>query len=84
MAEEMAGRSLRVGTYIRVVEGNALGGYKRGDTGKIVSVLQNAFTREVFYRCEMHSPDKVHTLIFRPSEIEPISDTALVQRTAQE
>lgn len=79
MASTIPSASLRVGSYIRVVEGNVLGGYKRGHTGKIVSVLRNSFTGEILYRCEMHSPDKLHTLILLPSEIEPLPINQLVQ-----
>jgi hypothetical protein len=64
--------SLRVGTPIRVIEGNVLGGYKKGHTGTIVSVLRNTFTDQILYRCDMDGPDRTNSLILLPSEIEPI------------
>jgi hypothetical protein len=79
VAGTIGGAPLQVGTYIRVVEGNVLGGYKKGHTGKVVSVLRNSFTGEILYRCDMHSPDKVYTLILLPSEIEPLLIDQLVQ-----
>jgi hypothetical protein len=63
---------LQVGTLIRVIEGNVLGGYKKGHTGAIVSVLRNTFTGEILYRCDMDDPDRAHSLILLPSEIEPV------------
>jgi hypothetical protein len=64
--------SLQVGTPIRVIEGNVLGGYRKGLTGRIVSVLQNSFTGEILYRCDIDGADGTENLILLPSEIEPI------------
>lgn len=64
---------LQTGTNIRMVEGNRLIGCRKGDTGRIVSVFQNTFTGNYYYRCEMNTPDKIHTVILLPSEVEPIS-----------
>jgi hypothetical protein len=68
------GRSdyLRVGTHVRITEGNVLGGYKIGHRGVIIAVLQNAFTREIFYRCEMDALGEKPTLILLPREVEPV------------
>ncbi len=72
MVSANATASLKVGTFIRVTEGNVIGGYKKGHTGKVVSVLRNAFTREILYRCDMDGPGETKTLILLPSEIEPL------------
>jgi len=69
---------LQVGANIRMVEGNVLLGCRKGDTGKIVPVFQNAFTNDYYYRCEMNNPDKEHTLILLPAEVEPISITECI------
>jgi hypothetical protein len=79
MAEEITSGLLRVGCSIRMIEGNIMIGCRKGDTGIIVSVFQNTFTGDFYYRCEMDSPDKVHTVILLPSEVEPISVTDFIQ-----
>jgi hypothetical protein len=70
---------LQVGTFIRVTEGNVLGGYKKGHTGKVVSVLENSFTHQILYRCEMSGPRGTDALILLPSEIEPLPDQSSVR-----
>ena len=64
--------SLQVGIPIRVIEGNVLGGYKKGLTGRIVSVLRNTFTGEILYSCDIDGAGGTENLILLPSEIEPI------------